>query len=189
MGKRQRERLERERIQKRKRLIIAAISVAIIVCITIGIVLFVVLNTVKVETISAGKSFDGSLSIPIDALSTDLQYIDYGYEQNLLAIIDSDGVVRTAYNTCFECYSTGDAHYTLRGKDTLVCSACGNTYSISILGTNNWGGCQPVSIPPEYRQDSDKAIVLSNKLLAFVEEMFKQWNDEVYDMSLENYEI
>ena len=69
----------------------------------------------------------------------------------------------------------------------MTCGACGNTYPVSDLGINSWGGCQPVSIPPEYRSDNENEIVFSNRLLTFAEEMFSEWDNLEFDLSMENY--
>ena len=190
MGRKQRKRLELERQRKKRRLTIITIASAtfIIACVVVALVLTNGASgaTYKPETITVDKSSDGSVSVPLSALSTNLSYIDYGYDLNLLARIDSNGIIRTAYNTCFECFDIG-AHYSLSGSYRLVCDACGNTYSINTLGTSDWGGCQPVAIPPEYRNDNDTEIVFSNELITYAEEMFTQWKSSDYDLSLENY--
>ena len=188
MGRKRRERLENEKKRKnRQRTIIALVSTAT-VCIIVALVMFAHSGPDQTATISMNKNEDGSLTVPLSALSANLNYIDYGYEQKLLTMIDTNGIVRTAYNTCVECYALGNTQYTLNGNTSLLCSACGNSFPLSTLGTSSWGGCQPVSIPPEYRQDNEYEITFPHELLSFAEEMFAQWSDQNYDLSLEQFE-
>ena len=188
MGKRQRQ--ERERQRKAKRYF-RAVVITLTAIFVVSIFVYIALSnnntsTSSTDSIKVAKNSDGSLAVPVSELGPGLNYIDYGYERSILALTDAEGVVRTAYNTCLECYLSGNAHYTLSNSQ-LTCRACGNSYSVDGLGTPSWGGCQPVSIPPEYREDNEDEIVFPSKLLAFAEDMFSQWNNGEFDTSLQYY--
>lgn len=191
MGKKRLARIEREKQEKKKRITRTAIIGAIAACVVAFLVFAAVYDPSKpadtVKTIHVDRNSDGSLSVPVGELSAKLLKIDFGYEQSFLAMVDESGTIRTAYDTCQECYADVNAQYSLSDSNELVCGACGNSVSVSELGTNSWGGCRPVSIPPEYRQDSEDEIVFSQELLAFAEEMFDRWKLGEYDITLESY--
>lgn len=191
MGKKVRERKAREKQEKNKRLTRVFIFAAIAVCVAGVLVFSAVYDPNKpayeVKTFQIEKNADGSLSVPRSELSAKLIKIDFGYEQKLLARVDDIGVVRTAYDTCQECFASGNVYYTLKGRDEIVCSACGNVYPIASLELDSWGGCQPISIPPKYRQDNETEIIIPKEVLAFAEGMFEQWKIDDYSQTLENY--
>lgn len=50
-------------------------------------------------------------------------------EMEVIAVKDSGGTVRTAFNTCQVCYSSGKGYYKQKG-DKLVCQNCGNAFTM-----------------------------------------------------------
>lgn len=62
-------------------------------------------------------------------------------EMEVIAVKDSRGTVRTAFNTCQVCYSSGKGYYKQKG-DKLVCQNCGNAFTMDQVGTIA-GGCNP----------------------------------------------
>ena len=188
MGKKRRERLVVEKKRKNRRMALVATGIVVAVSVILALVLFAGNDKGSSETISLAKNSDGSLTVPKSALGNGMTTIDYGYEQSILVMTDLYGIVRTAYNTCFDCFASGNALYSLiQSNTTLLCRSCGTTYPATILGTSSWGGCQPVSIPPDYRNDTAEEIVFPSQLLAYAEDMFAQWKNFDYTLSLEGY--
>lgn len=182
-------------------------GVAAVACILIIAFLFVFLNqrnderniegtnetgqTNESEQANQTLRFDleenGDLVIPTDDIAEELTYIDYGGSHQILIWKDNNEDMHTAFNTCQECFSRGNANYTYN-NGTLTCSVCGNQIDMSSLADTSWGGCQPVSIPMEYRDDTESEIILSEELLKYSEEMFEAWENGDFSITLETYE-
>ena len=80
----------------------------------------------------------------ITATASFYQYRSGAVLMEVLAVRAPDGTVRTAFNTCQVCYSSGRGYYTQKG-DVLVCNNCGNKFKTSQVG----GICAvPHSISP-----------------------------------------
>lgn len=186
MGKRQKlehERLKRQKKKRRKQIIIGA---SISVCVITLIVVLAFNAQPSSSTLNIASDSNGDLHIAMDSLQNGLNYIDYGSDEELLLWKDSDGVIRTAFDTCEECYSRGNVHFTLSGS-TLTCNLCGTTQSVSTLGTDSWGGCQPISITPDMRNDTDTEVIISDAILSYAEDMFSHWDASDYSVSFADY--
>lgn len=96
----------------------------------------------------------GYLAIPIADLSQTASFykadID-GTEIELVALKDSKGNLRTAFNACQVCYSSGKGYYVQDGN-YLLCQNCGNSFTIDQVGIAS-GGCNPWPI-----LDSDRTV-------------------------------
>jgi len=140
----------------------------------------------QVQTISAAPDEAGNLTVPLSDFTDDFAFVDYGGEHQLLLWRDTNGTVYTAYDSCQECYSRGNAHYTY-SNGVLTCAACRNRVNVSTMATASWGGCQPIAIPAEYRADTDAAVVFPAELLQYSTEMFQTWDNGDFSVTLENY--
>ena len=69
----------------------------------------------------------------------------------------------------------------------LTCSICGNQLSVSSVADASWGGCQPIAIPAEYRDDTETELVFSGDLLKYSEDMFDTWENGDFSTTLETY--
>ena len=179
--------LERLQLRKKKRLqLIIGISVS--ACLVAAVVFLIATSQRPVSSSTAYVSVDsnGDLRVPRDSLHSNLNYINYGGSEEMLLWEDGDGLIRTALDTCVECYPMGYVRFTLRG-DTLTCSACGTTQSVTGLGTEGWHGCKPISITPEMREDTDSDVVIPASALAFAEDMFGHWDLSDFGMTFESY--
>lgn len=71
------------------------------------------------------------LDIPISEITETVSFypvmIDET-EMEILAVKASDGTVRTAFNTCQMCYSSGNGYYVQNGK-YLICQNCGSRFT------------------------------------------------------------
>lgn len=117
-----------------------------------------------------------NLIIPISELSSKATFYPYqagDVKMEVLALKASDGTVRTAFNTCQVCYSSGRGYYELDGT-TLVCQNCGNRFSPDQVEIEK-GGCNPVPITSEYKEESNGKIVISKDILKQAGVIFENW--------------
>ena len=96
-----------------------------------------------------------------------------GTQMEIVAVIASDGTVRTAFNTCQVCYSSGRGYYEAEG-DELVCQNCGNRFTGDAVGLQS-GGCNPVPITEEQRTEKDGVITIPGSLLSEASIIFENW--------------
>ena len=108
----------------------------------------------------------GYLAIPIADLSQTASFykadID-GAEIELVVLKDSKGNLRTAFNACQVCYSSGKGYYVQDGN-YLVCQNCGNSFTIDQVGIAS-GGCNPWPILDSDRTVTDDEIQISYDVL------------------------
>ena len=109
---------------------------------------------------------DGYLAIPIADLSQTASFYKAdldGTEVEIVALKDSKGNLRTAFNACQVCYSSGKGYYRQNG-DYLVCQNCGNSFTIDQVGIAS-GGCNPWPILDSDRTVTDDEIQISYDVL------------------------
>lgn len=117
------------------------------------------------ESVTSIKK-DGYLAIPIADLSQTASFYKAdldGTEVELVALKDSKGNLRTAFNACQVCYSSGRGYYVQDG-DYLVCQNCGNSFTIDQVGIAS-GGCNPWPILDSDRTVTDDEIQISYDVL------------------------
>ncbi len=131
------------------------------------------------ETIASVKSVtneNGDMVVPISEITEDASF--YSYDEldskiEVIAVKASDGTVRTAFNTCQVCYSSGRGYYVQKG-DQLVCQNCGNTFSMDDVEVTR-GGCNPVPIDDEQTKTTNDSIVIPKEFLKEAEVIFQNW--------------
>ena len=96
-----------------------------------------------------------------------------GTKMEVIALLAADGTVRTAFNTCQVCYSSGRGYYKAEG-DELVCQNCGNRFTGDAVGMEN-GGCNPVPITEKDRSEKDGVITVSGDILSQASAIFANW--------------
>ena len=109
---------------------------------------------------------NGYLAIPIADLSQTASFYKAdldGTEIELVALKDSKGNLRTAFNACQVCYSSGKGYYVQDGN-YLVCQNCGNSFTIDQVGIAS-GGCNPWPILDSDRTVTDDEIQISYDVL------------------------
>ena len=117
------------------------------------------------ESVTSIKK-DGCLAIPIADLSQTASFYKAdldGTEVEIVALKDSKGNLRTAFNACQVCYSSGRGYYRQDG-DYLVCQNCGNSFTIDQVGIAS-GGCNPWPILDSDRTVTDDEIQISYDVL------------------------
>ncbi len=96
-----------------------------------------------------------------------------GTPMEIVALMASDDTVRTAFNTCQVCYSSGRGYYEAEG-DELVCQNCSNRFTGDAVGVES-GGCNPVPITEKNRTLQDGVITIPGALLSEGSVIFKNW--------------
>ena len=97
-----------------------------------------------------------------------------GTGMEVLAILTSEGEVRTAFNTCQHCYSSGKGYYMAEGAE-LVCQNCGFRFTAEDVGIQA-GGCRPWPVPSASREDLDDEIRIPYEVLAEAKGIFSNWH-------------
>ena len=96
-----------------------------------------------------------------------------GVKMEVLAVKATDGTVRTAFNTCQVCYSSGRGYYVQSGQ-YLVCQNCGNRFHVNQVEVVR-GGCNPIPIAEEDKQDDGKYVVIAKDYMAGAKDYFSNW--------------
>ncbi|NLC18405.1 MAG: DUF2318 domain-containing protein [Clostridiales bacterium] len=133
-------------------------------------------DTAKNNGNRAKKVVDGDIVIPVGEVTDEVRFYPAeinGIELEALAVRASDGSIRTAFNTCQVCYSSGRGYYEQEG-DNLVCQNCGNRFSMEQVEISR-GGCNPVPITEEYKTVTEDEIIVPKEFLEKATIIFKNW--------------
>lgn len=119
---------------------------------------------------------DADIVIPVNSVSEQAAF--YPAEMNgtkleVIAVKAPDGTVRTAFNTCQVCYSSGKGYYEQEG-DELICQNCGNRFGMDDVEVTR-GGCNPVPITEEYKTVDAENITISKDFLTQATVIFQNW--------------
>lgn len=96
-----------------------------------------------------------------------------GTDLEVIAVKAPDGTIRTAFNTCQVCYSSGRGYYEQEGS-ALICQNCGNRFGMDDVEVTR-GGCNPVPITEEYKTVTEDSITVSKEFLQQVTVIFSNW--------------
>lgn len=121
-------------------------------------------------------SEEGDLMIPIKDISEKANFYPLevdGTKLEVLAVKAPDGTIRTAFNTCQICYSSGRGYYVQEG-DVLVCQNCRNRFNTSDVEVTR-GGCNPVPIFKEDKVVDENNITISGDFLSEASVIFTNW--------------
>lgn len=119
---------------------------------------------------------DSDIVIPVSEVAETAKFYPAqinGTKLEVIAVKAPDGTIRTAFNTCQVCYSSGRGYYKQEG-DKLVCQNCGNTFGMGDVEVTK-GGCNPVPITDEFKKVDDKNITITKDTLAQATEIFANW--------------
>lgn len=133
-------------------------------------------NSSKKDELRAEKVIDVDIVIPVSEISETAKFYPAeinGIELEALAVKAPDGSIRTAFNTCQVCYSSGRGYYVQEGN-VLVCQNCGNRFAMDDVEVTR-GGCNPVPITEEYKTVSDDSITISKEYLVEATVIFQNW--------------
>lgn len=126
----------------------------------------------NVQTISAGES----LVIPVNEVSSTATFYPIevdGTRMEVIVIKDETGKIRTAFNTCQVCYSSGRGYYVQKGNQ-LVCQNCGNRFTVNQIEVQS-GGCNPSPIFEEDKTFTEDTIEIGYDFLQKSEKIFANW--------------
>ncbi|MGB4440041.1 MAG: DUF2318 domain-containing protein [Sedimentibacter sp.] len=161
------------------------VILGVVAVIVIGIAAFTFLNSGNDKKDLAEQTKSTAISATDENANMVINVADvtetanfYAYDEldtymEVLAVKASDGTVRTAFNTCQVCYSSGRGYYIQEG-DVLVCQNCGNRFKMDEVEVAR-GGCNPVPIFKEMKEVTDTTITIPKELFAEAEGIFANW--------------
>lgn len=177
-----------KKIQKKapKKLITAIITLSILFIVSISYVLLKD-NLSNLEAsgktddaasadANASDTKDGDLIIPVSDITETAKFYPVevdGTKLEVLAVKAPDGTIRTAFNTCQVCYSSGRGYY-VQEDDDLVCQNCGNRFSMDEVEITK-GGCNPVPISSSEKTEDSTNITISIDYLKQAKSIFANW--------------
>ena len=124
----------------------------------------------------SSQAENADLVIPVSEITETATFYPIeieGTQMEVLAVKATDGTIRTAFNTCQICYSSGRGYYKQDG-DVLVCQNCGNRFSMDEVEVTK-GGCNPVPITAENKTVTDESITISYDFLNEARVIFSNW--------------
>ena len=116
------------------------------------------------------------LDIPLEELSAAARFYPVevnGTQMEIIALEDTSGEIRTAFNTCQICYLSGRGYYEQDGS-VLVCQNCGSQFTVDQVGVQA-GGCNPWPILPEDRTVTGETLSISYDTLDEATQIFASW--------------
>jgi len=96
-----------------------------------------------------------------------------GMKIETLAVKAPDGTIRTAFNACRICYSSGRGYFVQEGT-VLVCQNCGRRYRMGQI-ERQAGGCNPEPIMSANKTVTNSTITISREYLKKAKAMFESW--------------
>ena len=168
-----------------KKMLPVVAAVVVLVC---AAVLFFTNGNKSNDGQTAGVSGDApvviaqgeSLEIPISEITDEASFYPItvdGEEMEVLAVRATDGSVRTAFNTCQSCYTSGAGFYRFEDGE-LVCNNCGFHFLPDQVEVTS-GGCNPWPIFDENKTVIDDQISISYDFLSASKEIFANWKTAV----------
>lgn len=133
-------------------------------------------DTAKKDTTKQSSAPAKDLVIDTSTVTNKASFIKYdnnGEAMEIIAVKASDGSIRTAFNTCQVCYSSGRGYYKQEGNE-LVCQNCGNTFTADQVALTK-GGCNPVPIATSERKEADGKITIPGTVMQKASNIFKNW--------------
>lgn len=153
---------------------IISVSLPLLFIMIIGIIIN---KNAGSDTLVSGETTNNSdLVIKISDITEKAKFypleID-GTKLEVLAVKAPDGTIRTAFNTCQVCYSSGRGYY-IQDGDVLVCQNCGNRFKMNQVEVTK-GGCNPVPITSAEKTVDDTNITIAKEYLKQAKSIFANW--------------
>jgi len=163
---------------QRKKQQIQLIGLAIAAVLLVVIIMF--FNGQKPSNLGkkASNQLEGDLIIEKSEITETAKFYPYqvgDVQMEVLAVKAPDGTLRTSFNSCEVCFGSGRVYYKQEGK-TLVCQNCGNRFSLDDVEKVR-GGCNPVPILENEKQEDDSRIIIPEELLKQYKVIFENWKD------------
>ena len=130
----------------------------------------------SVQTDAQVIAADEYLTIPTAEITTVATFYPItvdGTKMEVFAIKASDGTIRTAFNPCQSCYTSGKGYYVQEGDD-LVCQNCGFHFTPDQVEIQS-GGCNPWPIFAENKTVTEDSIQISYDFLKESSSIFARW--------------
>ena len=127
--------------------------------------------------VSDTTEIKADLIIPVSEVTETAKFYPVtvdGTNMEVFAVRDSEGNIRTAFNTCQSCFTSGNGRYEVEGTD-LVCQNCGFHFTADDVGDGKNGGCSPWAISAEERTETEETITIPYELLANSKNIFANW--------------
>lgn len=162
-----------KKINKNNKQLPLIIGAAALVCAALAAVLLGGEASGDKQVIREGES----LSIPTSSVTETASFYPIevdGVEMEVLAIRDSEGNIRTAFNTCQSCHDSGNGYYKADGTE-LVCQNCGFRFTAEQVQVEGAGGCNPYPIFEEDKSETEDSISISYDFLRASSEVFANW--------------
>jgi len=162
---------------KRKKQLPLVLGAAALACVALAAAIFGPKQGNKAadgtdQVVSAGESF----KIPISSVSETASFYPLKVDDTdmeIIAIKDQQGNIRTAFNTCQSCYTSGNGYYEAEGNE-LVCHNCGFHFTAEQVEVEG-GGCNPYPIFEENKEIVDGNIEISYDFLKESTGIFATW--------------
>ena len=177
------EKVKSNRKEKPNKTIKLLIGSGLAIVVIVGIVLIAIGkgNKQQAESGQTGSTqtqivSNGDLVIPLSGITEKVSFYAYnvnGTKLEVMAIKAADGSIRTAFNTCQVCYSSGKGYYVQQG-DSLVCQNCGNRFKADQVEVSK-GGCNPVPIFDADKSVDETNITISKTFLEKSKTIFAKW--------------
>jgi uncharacterized membrane protein len=162
--------------KQKKSNIVNIILVTLPVLLVMIISIIIIKNAGSDTTVSSETTNNSDLVINISDITEKAKFypaeID-GTKLEVLAVKAPDGSIRTAFNTCQVCYSSGRGYY-IQDGDVLVCQNCGNRFKMNQVEMIK-GGCNPVPITSSEKTVDDTSITISGEYLKQAKSIFANW--------------
>lgn len=129
-------------------------------------------NNINNQSISQGED----LIIPVNEVTETAKFYPItvnGTDMEVIAVRDSTGNIRTAFNTCQICYDSGRGYYKQEGN-ALVCQNCGNRFTVDQIEVEA-GGCNPYPIFISNKTVTEESITISYDFLVQSSKIFANW--------------
>lgn len=127
-------------------------------------------------TACSKESQGENLVIPISEVTETAKFYSVninGTEMEVIAVKDSTGNIRTAFNTCQICYDSGRGYYKQDGN-SLICQNCGNRFTVNQIEVET-GGCNPYPIFDKNKTITEDSITISYEFLEQSRKIFSNW--------------
>ncbi|NLZ82497.1 MAG: DUF2318 domain-containing protein [Clostridiales bacterium] len=155
---------------RKKSIITASVSIAVVL-----LFIYIIVSD-SPSDIRAKKVIDDDIVIQASEIDETARFystkID-GNEIEVLAVRSSDGTIRTAFNTCQSCYSSGRGFF-VQEDNVLICNNCGNQFTLDQIEKSN-GACNPVPITESMKIVTENTITIPQEYLSQAVVMFQSW--------------
>lgn len=168
---------QKKSIRKHKKPCTNKIAIISILAIIVVIAIVVLIDKNKSSN-NAATVKDSDLVIQISDISAKAKFYPVevqGTKLEVLAVKAPDGSIRTAFNTCQVCYSSGRGYYKQEGN-VLVCQNCGNRFGMDDVEVTR-GGCNPVPITSSDKTVTDISITIPKEFLIEAKDIFANWKN------------